>query len=129
MAWFKRKKEEELPPLPEVPELPPLKLLPALPPLPAVPREAPVQLPPPTEFEAPLAKVTPIFIRIDKYRQLLKTIKQIQDSLGKLVATLVRIERIKARETEIVRSWDTLMAETNTKMEEISAGLFQPEEE
>lgn len=128
MAWFKRKKEEELPPLPEVPELPPLEPLPALPPLPEIPREAAPPYPP-AEFEAPLAKVTPIFIRIDKYRELLKTIKQIQDNLGKLKTALDRIERIKARETEIVRSWDTLMAETNTKMEEISAGLFQPEEE
>ena len=117
--------EEPLPPLPPEEEFSmPSEELPSLEPLPTTP-----SLPAELEQElAPPARVTPLFVRIDKYREILRTIKETQDKLENLRKTLDKIRDINTREAEIISGWTALMSDTKSKIDEISSGLFEPAE-
>ncbi|MEM2874380.1 MAG: hypothetical protein QW063_02985 [Candidatus Nanoarchaeia archaeon] len=146
--FFKKKKEETLPELPAVPEgeeIPPLPPLPgeeelseiAPPPLPREPRKllkpaAPSVMPEPSipmrEIAAPRAeeKAT-VFVRIDKYKDIMRTVQEMEAKIVELQATLEKISSIKAREAEIIDGWNAMLQDAKSKLDNISTKLTKPE--
>lgn len=148
MPFFKKKKEE-LPPLPDLPPLPPLPEVTKTPkvPVPEIEEEvapAPIKLPtipkvlpkvektraipfPEIEEEMPRHEAAKVFVRIDKYKDVMHTIDNMQHKLHELQKTLDKISSIKTREAEIISGWNALLAEAKTKVDEVNSKLIKPE--
>ena len=142
----KKKINDDLPPIPEGPdELPPLPPLPGeeefeAPPAwptqskPFAPEpEAPPMPEMPTEYapSAPTAHMpaekTTVFVRIDKYRDVVKKIDEMQGKISELKTTLGRISAIKNKEAEIIDGWNAMLQEAKAKIDDVSAKLMRPE--
>lgn len=135
MPFFK-KKEKDL----GLPELPPL---PPLPPVPELPEKKGAQKPsfpslPKIEPSKKLAPIAPlkseevsekakVFVRIDKYKDIMKTIDNMQHKIIELQKTLDKISSIKTREAEIISGWNALLAEAKSKIDEVTHKLTKPE--
>ena len=148
MPFFKKKQPEdfgELPPLPEDEELPPLPPLPGeeeLPPMPE-PEEMPVRRMKPAAPAIPEVSMTPsmpawqpatiekpaatVFVKLDKYRDIMRTVSEIDDRLAELKATLDRISAIKTREGEIIDGWAAMLNDAKNKVDEVHSRLTKPE--
>lgn len=151
MPFFKKKQAEdygELPPLPEGEELPPLPPLPEeeeLPPMPETPAEprkmkpgrpivpemsmaTPPAMPSWKPIEAPTAaeKAT-VFVKLDKYREIMRTVSDIDDKLTELKATLDRIAAIKSREGDIIDGWAAMLSDAKAKIDDVNNKLTKPE--
>ena len=150
MAFFKKKQieESELPPLPEGDELPPLPPLPgeeelSLPEPEELPAPQPRKMraaaplvhevsmanPPPTaEWQSPVERpVATVFVKLDKYRDIMKTISDLDDKLSELKGTLDRISAIKTREGEIIDGWAAMLGDAKGKIDEVHSKLTRPE--
>ena len=148
MSFFKKKKED-LPPMPDLPPLPPLPdvskapEIPAMPALPEMTQEIapePIKLPampkveqtraipfPDLEAEVPRQEAAKVFVRIDKYRDVMHIIANMQHKLHELQRTLDKISSIKTREAEIITGWNALLAEAKSKVDDVSGKLVKPE--
>ena len=147
---FKKKKaEEELPPIPEGSEgeLPPLPPLPGeeefeappawpkeskpfpepeAPPIPEMPAECAPYISPAPTMQMPAEKTT-VFVRIDKYRDILRKIDEMQGKISELKTTLGRISAIKSNEAEIIDGWNAMLQEAKAKIDDVSVKLAKPE--
>ena len=154
MAFFKKKREEEeLPPIPETYELPEL---PPLPPLPgedefgsSEPMQKPVRMKPMEfqprpeterlmpEFMMPtmsqthslspqIAQGATVFVRIDKYKDVMSMVASMQEKLEELKSTLNAIAAIKSKESEIIDGWNAMLQQTKAKVDEVGAKLAKP---
>ena len=120
--------------IPELPELPPL------PPAPEMEEELPefpeLEAPPIRRYtRAPMAprEIAPpeeakVFVRIDKYRDIMKTIEGMEYKMDELHRTLNKISGIKNKEFEIVEGWAAMLAEAKAKLDEVSSKLVTPSE-
>jgi hypothetical protein len=150
MAFFKKKKEdEEAPPIPDISmdELPPLPPLPGeeelsetpytpepaprarrsgAPVIPEMSMGAPMPEPRPMPMAPPSDKAT-VFVRIDKYRDIMKTITDMESKVEELKATLDRISSIKGREAEIVDGWNAMLQDAKAKLDDVHSKLTKPE--
>ena len=125
-------------------QLPPLPPLPALPQLPSVQgQQTQMQLPqpqfqqfsyPPISVSAPTA-ATPegatatVFVRLDKYKDIMHTIDNIQMKLEELQHSLAKISSIKQKEAEIIQGWGALMTESKEKIDQLNRKLLKPGEQ
>jgi len=141
----KKKMEDELPPIPEgTEELPPLPPLPGEEEFeapPAWPKEsapAPEPEAPPmpemlNQYCAPApamqmpAEKTTVFVRIDKYRDVVKKIDEMQGKIAELKNTLNRISAIKNKEAEIIDGWNAMLQEAKAKIDDVSVKLTRQE--
>ncbi|MEM4713943.1 MAG: hypothetical protein QXQ79_00145 [Candidatus Nanoarchaeia archaeon] len=134
--FFKKRKEEieegELPPLPPLPgeeesvtEKISAPLIPEVSMKPS-PVSAPAPAIPSTFAPAVEEKAT-VFIRLDKYKETMRNIQEIETKLTELKETLDRIASIKNKEAEIIDGWAAMLAEAKTKLDEVSAKLIKPE--
>ena len=152
MPFFKKKQPDdfgELPPLPEGEELPPLPPLPGeeeLPPFPE-PESAPMparkmkpagpiinevsmgapSMPswqPTPVMEKPAATV---FVKLDKYRDIMRTVSDIDSKLEELRTTLDRISSIKSREGEIIDGWAAMLNDAKSSIDNVHSKLTKPE--
>ena len=130
----------DLPPLPEPPQ--PMNYNPNL------PRRSPPQLvqqaPPnyPQMQQQPLAPQiqqqkkekednnvkAPVFVRIDKYKEVLNSVKSLRGDLEKLNVSLDSLRESKSKEEEIIAGWNGLLSEVASKLNRIDDELFEPEE-
>jgi len=126
-----------------------------LPPLPGLPEEEELGLPEEEEeeeFEMPAppirpmrqpsmpsvptkpAKPTrpleraPVFIKIDKYKELMKTVQSMQTKIDELQDTLEKISSIKSKEKEIIEGWGSLLTEVKGKVSEVNSKILRPGE-
>jgi hypothetical protein len=149
MAFFKKKpaEEAELPSLPEGDELPPLPPLPGEEELPPFPE--PEESPKPARKMRPGAPLIPevsmsasaavwqsasvekpaatVFVKLDKYKDIMRTVSEIDNKLAELKATLDRISAIKTREGEIIDGWAAMLNEAKSKIDEVTSKLTKPE--
>jgi len=129
--------EEELPPLPGLPEeefaeeefeaapvLKPEPFIGARPEFGEVPPPRPV--PSMRAPEVPL-KRAPVFIKIDKYKELMKTVHAMEDKIAELEDTLGKISSIKSKERDIIEGLGALLSEAKGKVTEVSSKILKPE--
>ena len=94
-----------------------------LPPLPednAPAEEAPQTLPAQTAPQSTGAKV---FVRLDKYSDILKTINTMEAKINELQNALGKISTIKQSEQQVIESWNALINEAKDKVEEVNSKL------
>lgn len=89
----------------------------------------------PSQFEQPPSpeRVMPdnraqVFVRLDKYRQAIKTIENMQRKMAELQETLKKISAIKNKEAEIIEGWAALLMEAKDKVDEVNSKLLRPSE-
>ena len=147
---FKKKdSQDDLPPIPEtaddlsLPALPPLPGeddLQATEPLPKYPRfnmpeptlpEMPTfapQMPRVSSYHPPASTGATVFVRIDKYRDIMETMESMYAKIEELKTTLNRISAIKGKEAEIIDGWNAMLQEAKAKLAEVNAKLAKPQE-
>ncbi len=126
-------KPMDLPPLPtesDIPDLgdlPPLPEQPSadLPPLP-VEDEGPV-LPEPVSStpEQPQSQA-PIFIRLDKYNDIVNTVNQMESRINELQNAIKKVGEVKQKEKEIIDNWSKLIDEAKDKVNAVNTKLPEP---
>ncbi len=143
MAFFKKKQSEdygEMPSLPEGEELPPLPPLPGEEELPPMPESEEMPAPrrmrpagpaipetswqPVPTIERPIATV---FVKLDKYKDIMRTVSEIDDKLAELKGTLDRIAAIKTREGEIIDGWAAMLNDAKSSIDNVHSKLTKPE--
>jgi hypothetical protein len=67
-----------------------------------------------------------VFVRIDKYRQAIKTIENMQRKMAELQDTLKKISVIKNKEAEIIEGWAALLMEAKDKIDDVNTKLLRP---
>jgi len=142
MAFFKKKRPEEedfsLPPLPEGEELPSLPPLPGEEELPPFPEEVPQQrrmrpagpaIPETSWQPTPTIErsAATVFVKLDKYRDIMRTVSEIDDKLAELKGTLDRISSIKSREGEIIDGWAAMLNDAKSRIDDVHSKLTKPE--
>ncbi len=124
MAIFGRKRREETKEMPEIPaELPSLNLLDQIP--------APMNVEPPkpkVEKHRDSDKVTvaPLFVKMDKYRQILTTIGNLKTALmivNNSLSTLHQIEKVRDQTFDIITDIANKM---DDKLIELDNNLLRP---
>lgn len=102
--------ESDIPPMPES--------APPLPPLPNSDQTSTAPTPP--ESAESRAKV---FVRLDKYNEILRTVNNMEAKMNELQNALKRINEVKTAEQNIISSWSTLIEEARTRVEEVNSKL------
>lgn len=134
--FFKKKKEDELASMDNLPPLPPLpdedqfsrpqqfsvpqqQAMPELPSFPA-PRM-------PSSDRQTTERAT-VFVRVDKYKEIMQTVESMQRKVNELQDTLNKIASIKEKEAEIIHGWGAMLQETKSKVDEVNSKLLRPSE-
>ena len=91
-----------------------------LPPLPEDNAPAPQTLPAQTTPQSTGAKV---FVRLDKYSDILKTINTMEAKINELQNALGKISTIKQSEQQVIESWNALIGEARDKVAEVNSKL------
>ncbi len=143
--FFRKKKEDELPELPPLPPLPEEEgmeqqefsmneeenISPAgLPPFPP-PIQAPATMPPrlmPLPRPAGITETATVFVKIDKYKEIMQMVDSMNTKLEDLRHNLDKISAIKQRESEIIQGWNALLSESKAKIDELNRKLLRPGE-
>lgn len=71
---------------------------------------------------------SPVFVKIDKYRELLDVVDVLQKQVGEVKATLQEIRNLKDEEESELRAWEDGIAEVEEKIGFIDKSLFEPEQ-
>ncbi|MEK6923135.1 MAG: hypothetical protein AABW84_00355 [Nanoarchaeota archaeon] len=132
MELFKRKiaeSEDKFPSLPPLPALPDSDDA-ELSPFPKMARTKPIiikQVKPQTKQISPAEKTT-VFIKIKKYKDIVRTIDDMQTKIDELKNTLDKISQIKTKEAEIIEGWNALLQEAQEKVADVESKLTTPDE-
>lgn len=133
--------DRDLNKLPPLPEIAPREKLPkenmdSLPPLPEE-RPQPKQqswepLPTLDEPQPALPKTravtreepkAPVFIRLDKYNEILSTVGQMESRINELQGAIKKIGDVKAKEQEMISNWTKLLDEAKRRVDNVNQRL------
>jgi hypothetical protein len=67
----------------------------------------------------------PIFVKIEKYKEALKTVKEIKDKVSEAENVLRKIHNIRRTEEAELLHWEKELTDIKTKMVKIDRGLFE----
>lgn len=70
---------------------------------------------------------SPVFIKIDKYRQVLDVVDVLKKQVDDIRDTLTQIKELKTQEEEEIRIWESNISEVEKKILFIDQTLFEPE--
>jgi peptidoglycan hydrolase CwlO-like protein len=71
---------------------------------------------------------SPVFVKIDKYRELLDVVDVLQKQVDDVKGTLKDIRDLKDEEESELRAWEDGIAEVEEKIGFIDKSLFEPEQ-
>jgi len=69
----------------------------------------------------------PVFIKIEKYKDVIGIMGLIKEKIANVDKALARIKEIKAKEDAELSSWKASLQTTETKINEVDKSLFEPE--
>ena len=64
-----------------------------------------------------------VFVRLDKYSDILKTINTMEAKINELQNALGKISTIKQSEQQVIESWNALISEARDKVSEVNSKL------
>ena len=67
-----------------------------------------------------------VFVKIDSYKDVLRTVGLIKDRLNEAKGTLNKVKELKAKEDLELEGWDSKLSEIESKIEGIDHILFEP---
>lgn len=80
----------------------------------------------PTEDQnQPIPDKNTIFVKIDKFKSLQKTLVEMQEKIKELSKQVQNLRQVKTKELEEIDAWDTQMRKMNQKLSKIDSDMFQ----
>lgn len=67
-----------------------------------------------------------VFVKIDSYKDVLRTVGLIKDKLNAAKGTLNKVKELKAKEDLELEGWTSKLSEIESKIEGIDHILFEP---
>lgn len=64
-----------------------------------------------------------VFVQLNKYRDIVKTVHNMEERVGDLQTSIRQIRELRTRENEIIESWNNLLTEAKAKIEEVNSKL------
>jgi len=66
----------------------------------------------------------PIYVKVDKYKELLEVLKTINAKLQAVDKTIDKINNLKSQEDEQLRQWTTNLADIKSRVEKINQAFY-----
>ena len=70
---------------------------------------------------------TPVFVKIEDYRQMLDVIEMIKKNLAEAKKMLADLNQLKEQESTEIQSWGTEIDQIEAKINDIDKLMFEPE--
>ena len=67
-----------------------------------------------------------VFVKIDEYKDVLRTVGLIKDKLNEAKSTLAKVKELKDQEDSELGGWESKLSEIENKIEGIDHVLFEP---
>jgi hypothetical protein len=67
---------------------------------------------------------TPVFIKIEQYKELTEILSAIDQKIGEAAALLSQLDRLKAEEDAQLQAWAASLEEIKGRSEELHTALF-----
>tara|TARA_Y100000310_G_scaffold319160_1_gene374096 strand:+ start:76 stop:303 length:228 start_codon:yes stop_codon:yes gene_type:complete len=67
-----------------------------------------------------------VFVKIDEYKDVLRTVGLIKSKLNDAKGTLAKVKELKHQEDSELEGWDSKLGDIETKLEGIDQILFEP---
>ncbi len=67
-----------------------------------------------------------VFVKIDEYKDVLRTVGLIKDKLNEAKDTLAKVKELKSQEDSELGGWESKLSEIEGKIEGIDSVLFEP---
>jgi hypothetical protein len=85
-------------------------------------RQAPSFGAPAPVAEAP-KKSAKVFVQLNKYREIVSTVNKMENRIEDLKDSITKIKDIRAKERDLIESWNTLLTEAKSKIEDVHRKL------
>ena len=69
----------------------------------------------------------PVFVKIDEYEDVLRTMSTLRNKIESAKTTLTRINQLKREEDSQLQSWQTALSEIENRLKGIGQLLNEPE--
>ncbi|MBW3019759.1 hypothetical protein KY334_00545 [Candidatus Woesearchaeota archaeon] len=69
----------------------------------------------------------PVFIKIDKYEDVLDLMNIVRDKVEKAKEVLVKIDDLKRKEDEKINQWRSNILDIENKLNNLNNSLFEPD--
>jgi hypothetical protein len=70
-----------------------------------------------------------VFVQLNKYKDIVKTVHNMEDRINDLQTSISKIKDIRTKENDIIESWNKLLSEAKVKIEEVNHKLPGVDEE
>lgn len=67
----------------------------------------------------------PIYVKVDKYKELLEVLKTINAKLQNVDKTISKINDLKAQEDNQIQSWNDNLADIRARLEKINQAFYE----
>lgn len=67
----------------------------------------------------------PIYVKVDKYKELLEVLKAINAKLATVDKTIERINTLKAEEDGQIQKWNDNLADIKARLEKINQAFYE----
>ena len=67
----------------------------------------------------------PIYVKVDKYKELLEILKTINNKLQTVDKTIAKINDLKAQEDTQIQAWNDNLADIKARLEKINQAFYE----
>jgi hypothetical protein len=67
----------------------------------------------------------PIYVRVEKYKELVEVLHAVNERLEKVHATIERINELKAQEDAQLRAWAEHFSDVKTRVHRINEAFYE----
>ena len=67
-----------------------------------------------------------VFVKIDEYKDVLRTVGLIKSKLNEAKSTLAKVKELKIQEDSELSGWESKLSEIESKIEGMDQILFEP---
>jgi predicted nuclease with TOPRIM domain len=67
----------------------------------------------------------PIYVKVDKYKELVDVLKAINTKLAAVDKTIEKINTLKAQEDEQLRAWTENLTDVKSRLEKINQSFYE----
>ncbi len=67
----------------------------------------------------------PIYVKVDKYKELLEVLKTINNKLSTVDKTITKINELKAQEDMQIQAWNDNLTDIKSRVEKINQSFYE----
>jgi soluble cytochrome b562 len=72
-------------------------------------------------------KTTPVFVKIEEYKEILSIIDNVKDKIKDAKSTVLKLKELKEKEDNDIKDWEKNLDDVIGKFLDIDKSLFEPE--